>query len=204
MANVPLHTLVQLLRNVSDERRGADCTDGELIRRFRDARDEAAFAALLHRHGPLVLGVCQRILHNAHDAEDAFQATFLLLVRKAHTIVKLGSVASWLHGVAHRVAVRLKQDVVRRRQRERQACPQVASDQLKEVVWCDLRAMLDEEVLRLPARCREAFTLCYLEGKSTIEAARLLGCPKGTVQSRLMHARALLRAALTRRGLILS
>src|SRR5437762_11399301 len=204
MANVPLHTLLQLLRRASDDRRGADFTDGELIQRFRDARDEAAFAALLHRHGPLVLGVCHRILYNSHDAEDAFQATFLLLVRKAHTIVKLGSVASWLHGVAHRVAVRLKKDVARRRQRERQACRPMASDQLKEIVWCDLRAMLDEEVQRLPARCREPFALCYLEGKTNAEAARLLGCPKGTVQSRLTHARELLRAALARRGLVLS
>jgi RNA polymerase sigma factor (sigma-70 family) len=204
MANLRLHILVQRLRRASDDRRGADLTDGELVRRFRDARDEAAFAALLHRHGPLVLGVCHRILHDPHDAEDAFQATFLLLVRKAHTIVKLGSVASWLHGVAHRIAVRLKGDIARRRLRERQACRPPAPDQLQEVVWCDLRAMLDEEVQRLPARCREPFALCYLEGKTNAEAARLLGCPKGTVQSRLMHARELLRSALARRGLILS
>src|SRR5262245_46421980 len=204
MANVPLHTLVQLLRRASEDRRGADFTDGELVQRFRDARDEAAFAALLQRHGPLVLGVCHRILHNADDAEDAFQATFLLLVRKAHTIVKLGSVASWLHGVAHRIAVRLKEDIARRRHRERQACRSLASDLLKEIGWCDLRAMLDEEVQRLPARCREPFALCYLEGKTNAEAAQLLGCPKGTVQSRLMHARALLRTALARRGLVLS
>jgi RNA polymerase sigma factor (sigma-70 family) len=204
MANIPINTLVQLLRRATDDRRGADWTDGELIQRFRDARDEAAFALLLHRHGPLVLGVCHRILHNPHDAEDAFQATFLLLVRKPHTIVKLGSVASWLHGVAHRVAVRLKEDIARRRQRERQACRPPASDLLKEIVWCDLRAILDEEVQRLPARCREPFVLCYLEGKTNAEAARLLGCPKGTVQSRLMRARELLRTALARRGLILS
>src|SRR2546421_2516657 len=151
MANIPLHTLVQLLRRASEDVGGADFTDGELIRRFRDARDEAAFAALLHRHGPLVLGVCHRILYNSHDAEDAFQATFLLLVRKAHTIVKLGSVASWLHGVAHRLAVRLKKDVARRRQRERRAARLPAPDLLQDVVWCDLRAMLDEEVQRLPA-----------------------------------------------------
>ena len=102
MANVPLHALVQFLRKVSDGREAADLTDGQLLERFRDRRDEAAFAELLQRHGPLVLGVCHRLLHNPHDTEDAFQATFLLLVRKAHAIVKPGSVASWLHGVAHR------------------------------------------------------------------------------------------------------
>jgi RNA polymerase sigma factor (sigma-70 family) len=204
MATLRLHTLVQLLRSASDDPRGAGPSDGELVRRFRETRDEAAFAGLLQRHGPLVLGVCDRILHNRHDAEDAFQATFLLLVRKAHTIVKLASVASWLHGVAHRIAVRLKQDNARRRQRERQAGAPAAGDLLRDVLWCDLRAMLDEEVQRLPARCREPFALCYLEGKTNAEAARLLGCPKGTVQSRLTRARELLRAALARRGFLLS
>src|SRR5262249_39456905 len=149
------------------------------------------------------LDVCQRLLHNAHDTEDAFQATFLLLVRQAHAIVKHGSVASWLHGVAHRVAVRLKGDNARRRQRECQAVRPPAPDLLQEVLWCALRAMLDGEVLRLPERYREPFLLCYLEGKSNAEAARLLGCPKGTVQSRLAHARELLRSGLARRGLTL-
>src|SRR5207247_3258904 len=118
------------------------------VRRFRDARDEAAFAALLHRHGPLVLGVCHRILHDPHDAEDAFQATFLLLVRKAHTIVKLGSVASWLHGVAHRIAVRLKEDIARRRLRAARAhrAPALAPDLPHEIVWCELRTLPAEEL----------------------------------------------------------
>jgi RNA polymerase sigma factor (sigma-70 family) len=204
MANIPLHTLAQFLRTVSDGRAAADLTDGQLLERFRDRRDEAAFAELLHRHGPLVLGVCHRLLHNPHDTEDAFQATFLILVRQAHAIVKLGSVASWLHGVAHRVAVRLKGANARRRQRERRAARPPAPDLLQEVVWCDLRAMLDEEVLRLPARCRDPFVLCYLQGKTNEEAARLLGCPTGTVQSRLSHARELLRTGLARRGLTLS
>src|SRR5947209_4410982 len=100
MANVPLHTLAQFLRTASDGRDAAALTDGQLLERFRDRRDEAAFAELLRRHGPLVLGVCRRLLHDPHDTEDAFQATFLILVRKAHAIVAQGSVASWLHGVA--------------------------------------------------------------------------------------------------------
>jgi RNA polymerase sigma factor (sigma-70 family) len=204
MMNPPLQALVQFLRKVSDGHAAADLTDGQLLARFRDRRDEAAFVELLQRHGPLVLGVCQRLLHDPHDTEDAFQATFLLLLRKAHAIVKQGSVASWLHGVAHRVAVRLKGENARRRQRERQAYRPPAPDLLQEIVFCDLRAMLDEEVLRLPARCREPFVLCYLEGKTNEEAARLLGCPRGTVQSRLLHARELLRARLARRGLTLS
>jgi RNA polymerase sigma factor (sigma-70 family) len=204
MAQVPLPALLHFLANVADGREAADLTDGELLECFRHRRDEAAFAALLHRHGPLVLGVCHRLLHNPHDAEDAFQATFLLLLRRAHAIVKEGSVASWLHGVAHRVAVRLKDDNARRRRRERQAVRPPAADLLQQVLWRDLRAMLDEEVLRLPARCREPFILCFLEGKTNAQAARLLGCPTGTVQSRLAHARELLRAGLSRRGLALS
>jgi RNA polymerase sigma factor (sigma-70 family) len=204
MANVPYHAVLQFLRKATNGRASAELTDGQLLERFRDLRDEAAFAALLERHGPLVLGVCHRLLHNPHDTEDAFQATFFILVRKAHSIVKKGSVASWLHGVAHRVALRLKGDKARRRQHECQASRPPAPDLLRDIVWCDLRAMLDEEVLRLPARCREPFVLCYLEGKTNQEAARLLGCPKGTVQSRLAHARELLRTGLARRGLTLS
>src|SRR5262249_27640566 len=149
--------LLQFLRKVTDCREAADLSDGQLLERFRDQRDETAFAALLQRHGPLVLDVCHRLLHNGHDTEDAFQATFLLLVRKAHAIMKQGSVASWLHGVAHRVAVRLKGDNARRRQRERQAVRPPVPDRLQEVLWCDLRTMLDEEVLRLPALYREPF-----------------------------------------------
>jgi RNA polymerase sigma factor (sigma-70 family) len=204
MAKVPLHAVLHYLRKVSDSGETAELSDGQLLERFRQRRDETAFAALLERHGPLVLGVCDRILHNPHDSEDAFQATFLILVRKAHAIAKCGSVASWLHGVAHRIAVRLKDDIARRRQRERRAQRPPAPDLLEEVVWCDLRSMLDQEVLRLPDRCRGPFVLCYLEGKTNEEAARLLACPKGTVQSRLAHARELLRAALARRGLTLS
>jgi RNA polymerase sigma factor (sigma-70 family) len=151
-----------------------------------------------------VLSVCQRVLHNVHDSEDAFQATFLVLVRKAQAIAKQGSVGSWLHGVAYRIAVRAKRDNARRRCRESQAPRPPAPDLLQEVVWRDLRLMLDEEVLRLPDRCRQPFVLCYLQGKTNEEAARLLGYPKGTVLSRLARARQLLRVRLARRGLTLS
>jgi RNA polymerase sigma-70 factor (ECF subfamily) len=203
MANIPYRAVVQFLRKVSDDPT-AGLSDGQLLERFRERGDEAAFVELLQRHGPLVLGVCDRVLHDAHDAEDAFQATFLVLVRRAHTILKEGSVASWLHGVAHRVAARLRSTNESRRRRDRQAAPPVAPDLLEDIVWRDLRAILDQEVLRLPARCREPFILCYLEGKTNDEAARLLGCPRGTVHSRLAHARELLRSALARRGLALS
>jgi RNA polymerase sigma factor (sigma-70 family) len=199
-----VRAVIQYLRKLADRSQAADLSDGQLLKHFIEQRDEAAFAALVRRHGPVVLSVCQRVLHNVHDSEDAFQATFLVLARKAHAIAKQGSVGSWLHGVAYRIAVRAKHDIARRRWRESQTQRQPPPDLLQEVVWRDLRLMLDEEVLRLPDRCRQPFVLCYLQGKTNEEAARLLGYPKGTVLSRLARARQLLRARLARRGLTLS
>lgn len=204
MVHEQWRAVLQVLRRIAVPNRAAELSDGELLRQFIDQRDEAAFAALLQRHGRLVFGVCQRILHNLHDAEDAFQATFLVLVRKARSIVKQESVACWLHGVAHHTARRAKGESMRRQARERQNPARPAGAELDDLMWRDLRGLIDEEVLRLPGHCRSAFVLCYLEGKTNAEAARLLGCPKGTVQSRLAHARELLRARLTRRGLTLS
>src|SRR5262245_14844707 len=204
MANGQLRTVLRFLRRVTDPAAAAQLSDGQLLRRFIDGRDEAAFAALVQRHGPLVLSVCRRVLPSAEDAEDAFQATFLVLVRRARSIVRQEAVSSWLHGVARRIAVRARSDMIRRRAREHQVPPPPPPDSLHEIISHDLREMLDEEVLRLPARCREPFVLCYLEGKTNEEAAHLLGCPRGTVQSRLAKARELLRVRLARRGLTLS
>jgi RNA polymerase sigma factor (sigma-70 family) len=204
MADSGLHGAVEFIRQIAGPGREDDLADGELLRRFIERRDEAAFAALVRRHGALVLGVCRRVLPNRADSEDAFQATFLVLVRKARSICKRPSVGSWLYGVAYRVAVRAREDGARRRARERQAERAPAPDALQELVWRDLRAVLDEEVLRLPGRCRAPFLLCYLEGRTTEEAAALLRCPRGTVLSRLARARELLRGRLARRGLCLS
>jgi RNA polymerase sigma factor (sigma-70 family) len=152
----------------------------------------------------MVLGVCQSVLNDTHDAEDAFQATFLVLVRKAGAIGKPESVASWLHGVAYRLAVHAKADLARRRVQERQVPTMAPADPITELIWRDLRPALHEEVNRLPKKYRAPFVLCYLEGKTNEEAAQLLGCPKGTVLSSLSRARERLRKRLIRRGLTLS
>jgi RNA polymerase sigma factor (sigma-70 family) len=178
--------------------------DGLLLHRFATRRDEDAFAALLLRHGPMVLGLCRRLLHDGHDAEDAFQATFLLLAQKAGSIRSPALLGNWLYGVAYRVAVRARRVRARRQARERPVVDVPAPAQDAEVVWSDVRPVLDEEVNRLPDKYRVPFVLCCLEGKTNEEAASLLGSPKGTILSRLATARERLRSRLTRRGIILS
>jgi RNA polymerase sigma-70 factor (ECF subfamily) len=177
--------------------------DGELLGRFVAARDEAAFAALVGRHGGMVFGVCRRLLDNVHDAEDAFQATFVILTRQAASIRKRDSLASWLYGVAYRVARKARAAAARRRAGERPVDDFVSSDPTAEAAWRELRPVIDEELSRLPAKYRDPIVLCYLEGKTNEEAARLLGWTKGTVSGRLSRARDLLRPRLTRRGLAL-
>jgi RNA polymerase sigma factor (sigma-70 family) len=203
MSNRQVGALADFLRRMAEPGWVAALSDGELLERFRARQEEAAFTALVRRHGPAVLGVCRRILHHPQDAEDAFQATFLLLVHRAVSIRKRQSVGSWLHGVARRVAVRARGDRARRRQIEERAPGRAGGDVANEAAGREVRAVLEEEVRRLPERCRLPFVLCYLEGKTNAEAARQLGCPKGTVLSRLARARELLRARLSRRGLTL-
>jgi RNA polymerase sigma factor (sigma-70 family) len=178
--------------------------DGELLRRFAAGRDQEAFAALVRRHGGLVWAVCNRLLPCAPDAEDAFQATFLVLARKAGAVRRPELLGPWLHGVARRTAAKLRAAAARRQAREREAAGDPAVETTPDVVWRDLRPVLDEEVGRLPERLRLPFILCHLEGVSNEEAARRLGCPKGTVLSRLSRARERLRHSLTRRGITLS
>jgi RNA polymerase sigma factor (sigma-70 family) len=179
-------------------------SDAQLVALFADRRDEASFAELVRRHGGLVLGVCRRVLDDYHAAEDAFQATFLVLARKAASIRKRQLVASWLFGVAYRIAGKARAAMARRRAREQEWCPRPRVDPTADLVWRELRPVLDEEVSRLPDKYRQPVVLCYLENKSNVEAARQLGWSKGTVSGRLARARALLRARLTRRGLALS
>jgi RNA polymerase sigma factor (sigma-70 family) len=181
-----------------------DLTDRELLDSFILLHEEAAFAALLQRHGPLVLGVCRRILRDVHDADDAFQATFLVLVRKAASIAKRQSVGSWLYGVAYRIAVKAKTRAHKRRAHERNAVNRPAIDPLEEILWRELRPVLDEEVNRLPEKYRAPVVLCYLEGMSYAETARQLECCKGAVALRLEQARHRLLDRLRRRGLDLS
>jgi RNA polymerase sigma factor (sigma-70 family) len=204
MPNETGSPLLSFIRSLTVSRGHSELPDGELVKRFAVLREEPAFVTLMHRHGPMVLGVCQSILREDQDAEDAFQATFLVLVRKARAIGKPASVASWLHGVALRLAMRVRAQAARRHAGERRAVPMPSGKADEEVVWRDLRPVLHEEVARLPERYRLPFVLCYLEGKTNEEVADFLGLPKGTVLSRLSRARARLRERLTRRGLALT
>jgi RNA polymerase sigma factor (sigma-70 family) len=181
-----------------------DPPDGELLAAFVAARDEAAFAALLARHGPMVLGVCRRLLGNAADAEDAFQAAFLALALRAEGLGDLRSVSGWLYGVAVRVAMKARTREARRRARERKAAPVRPAHAPDPADWDDLRPVLDEELDRLGPRYRDPIVLCCLEGRSREEAARLLGWPEGTVCGRLARAKELLRVRLARRGVACS
>jgi RNA polymerase sigma factor (sigma-70 family) len=179
-------------------------SDQDLLKRYVDLRDEAAFAALVHRYGPLVLGACRRVLGHEQDSEDAFQATFLVLARKAGAITKGASMGGWLYRVAYRIARKLKGRQARRQCREREAQEFAAAEETPDWVWREVRALLDEEVNRLPDKYRLPFILCYLNGKTNEEAARQLVCPVGTLASRLAWARERLRARLTHRGVVLS
>jgi RNA polymerase sigma factor (sigma-70 family) len=174
--------------------------DAGLLRRFVRDNDEGAFEALLRRHGPMVLAACRRVLGHEQDAEDAFQATFLVLARRAGCVGEPASLACWLYGVARRTALEARARALRRRQKERQLTPAPPAEETPDADWADLRAVLDREVALLPDRYREAFLLCHVQGKTNEEAARLLGCPKGTVLSRLAWARERLRLRLSRRG----
>ena len=179
-------------------------TDAQLLDRFLaqpGEEAEVAFAAVVERHGPMVLRVCRRILSDPHDAEDAFQVTFLVLARKARSIARRGLLANWLHGVAVRTAKEVRKNAARRRHREEKMKARLRVDMPADDRDDELRAALDEELSRLPESFRAAVVLCDLEGKSHREAARLIGVPVGTVSSRLVRARSLLRDRLTRRGL---
>ncbi|MBP3956188.1 RNA polymerase sigma factor [Gemmata sp. G18] len=180
----------------------AQLTDDELLRRFTADRDALAFEALVWRHGPMVLGVCGRVLGRTGDVEDAFQATFLVLVRRARAVRSGEALAGWLYRVARRVSTRLAREQGRRAARECLAArPEAVTEGAVE--WSDWRALLDREVERLPAPYREAFILCSLEGRAQEDVARELGCPVGTLQSRLARAKERLRTRLSVCGVAL-
>jgi RNA polymerase sigma factor (sigma-70 family) len=180
-------------------------SDARLLEIYLGERDAGAFAVLVERHGTRVLRVCRQVLGRTPDAEDAFQATFLLLARKAGAIRKRDSLGPWLHGVAHRLAVRARAQAARRRAAEHRAPLRTAEAPAEADVDIDeLRRVLHEEIDRLPEPLRAPILLCYLDGRTNDEAARRLGCPPSTLKERLARGRERLRVRLARRGLALT
>jgi RNA polymerase sigma factor (sigma-70 family) len=199
MATTRLRLMVEQLRRALPPP-GGGLTDGQLLSRFVAIRDEAAFAALVRRHGPMVLGVCRRILGHEQDAEDAFQATFLVLATRAAAVAKRDSVGSFLYGVACRTAWQARAVIARRQARERQV-PSMPDPEMMPPETQDWRPLLDQELGRLPEKYRAAIVLCELEGRPRREVARQLGVPEGTLSSRLATARKMLARKLSRLGL---
>jgi RNA polymerase sigma factor (sigma-70 family) len=196
------------LRRTIAPAEGNGVSDAQLLERFIRARDEVAFELLVYRHGPMVFGVCRRVLRDIHDAEDAFQATMLVLARKADSISKWNSISSWLYKAAYRTALRAKAHSTKRTRFENHlldpAGVRAPSDPADDLARRELRPVLDEELNRLPEKYRLPVVLCYLEGKTNEQAARQLQWPLGTVKTRLTKARELLCTQLARRGLTLS
>jgi RNA polymerase sigma-70 factor (ECF subfamily) len=176
-------------------------TDSALLESFLSRRDEAAFAALVRRHGPMVLGVCRRVLGNHHDAEDAFQATFLVLARKAASLRARDLLGNYLYGVAYRTALRARAMNARRRVHEQKAREAARVEAPAGDPWDELLPLLDRELAGLPERYRAAVVLCDLQGVTRREAARRLNLPDGTLSGRLTTARKLLARRLARYGL---
>jgi RNA polymerase sigma factor (sigma-70 family) len=204
MPRTQLDPVVRHLYRMAGADPTAERTDAELLRHFVERHEEAAFTVLLERHGGLVMSVCRRILPRRHDAEDAFQATFLTLIRHASSIRRTEAVGSWLYRVAHRIALKAGTDMARRTVRERQSGAAAPPPATSEAALRELQAIVDEEVRRLPEKYRAPFLLCCLEGKTRTEAARELGWKEGTVAGRLAEARRRLQQRLARRGVALS
>jgi RNA polymerase sigma factor (sigma-70 family) len=204
MAAPPLGAALRQIRRLACPNHDAERADRHLLHDFVSRRDEAAFEALVRRHGSLVLRVCQQVLHHDHDAEDAFQATFLIFARRGAAIRKGETLAGWLHKVAFHVASKVRRGATRRRTHESRVRPMTPNDPAPELSWHEVQAILHEEIQRLPEGWKAPFALCVLEGKSRPDAARQLGWKEGTVSSRLARARERLRQRLTRRGVTLS
>jgi RNA polymerase sigma-70 factor (ECF subfamily) len=204
MATGQMNRVFQHLHQSLLNRDGDFQTDGQLLDGFIRRREEAAIQTLILRHGPMVLAVCRRILRNHHDAEDAFQATFLVLVRKATTIIPKEMVANWLYGVACNTALKARALAAQKHSRERQVKQMPEPEAAETRAKLDLQALLDEELRLLPDKYRSPIVLCDLEGKTRKEAADQLGWPEGTVAGRLARARAMLAKRLARHGLVLT
>jgi RNA polymerase sigma factor (sigma-70 family) len=204
MAKLRYGVVLRYLRRTAD----SSVVDRELLQRFLELRDQAAFEMLVCRHGPMVLGVCRRLLDRGQDVDDCFQATFLVLVRRAGSLSWEESIGGWLHQVASRVALKLRASGRRRLANSRELDGEDLADPRSaatgEVDRVELRDILDDELQRLPAKYRHPLVLCYLQGKTHEEAAAELGWPRGSMARRLTRAQELLKARLVGRGVLLS
>src|SRR5262249_3357286 len=204
MAAAQLDLVLRHIRSLAVEGRTKEQTDGALLRSFLNDCDHAAFGELVRRHGPMVLRFCLRTLGNVHDAEDALQATFLVLAQQASSIRKKESLASWLHGVAYRMAIHAKRAAARRRGHESRASQSQPRDPALCAALQEIQLLLDEEIEGLSETLREPFVYCCLENKSCADAARRLGIQEAAVWKRLSRARKLLQERLSRRGVSLA
>jgi RNA polymerase sigma factor (sigma-70 family) len=193
--------VLRYLRSLTVREKFRDMPDAELLKHFTDRQDEAAFAAIVRRHGGMVLQVCRSLLHNQADAEDAFQAAFLVLARRARSIQKKASLGSWLYGVAYRTAFKAKAAREVRKRYEGEVRAEVQPDAVDELTWKEAQWLLHAELASLPEKYRAPLVLCYLEGKPQEEAERQLGWRRGKLRSMLERARAALRKRLLGRGL---
>jgi RNA polymerase sigma factor (sigma-70 family) len=202
VANSQMNIVIDHLRRAGLAGSEAALTDGQLLECFVSRRDEAAITTLVRRQAPMVWGVCRRVLRDQDDAEDAFQATFLVLVRKAASILPREMVANWLYGVAHKTALKARATKAKRQSREKQV-PEMLEPEvvIKPDLWHDLQPLLDQELSLLPGKYRVALVLCDLENKTRKEVARQLKIPEGTLSSRLTTARTLLANRLARHRL---
>jgi RNA polymerase sigma factor (sigma-70 family) len=198
------NAVLRYIENVAAAEGALTVADGELLQRFVPCRDEAAFAVLVRRHGPMVLRLGRRLLQNEHDAEDVFQATFLVLSRQAAALRTQQSLGAWLYGVAYRIAQKARISAARRRKYEPRADTARVADPLAEIAVREARMVLDQELARLPDKFRGPLVLCYLEGRTREEAARQLGWSPSMLKSRLEQARDRLRRRLASRGIALS
>ncbi len=198
------NAVVHHLRRAAILRDGGGQTDGELLTAFLARRDQAAFEALVRRHGPMVHGVCSRLLRDHQDAEDAFQVTFLVLVRKATSVVPREQVGNWLYGVAYRTALEARRAKARRRVKEQHVKPQPYAPGAPDASWQELHDALDHALSCLPDKYRLPIVLCDLEGRTRKEVARQLQLPEGTLSNRLAGGRKLLAKRLSAKGLALS
>src|SRR5262245_633516 len=192
--------VLHLIRRFVEDERVRQLSDQVLLQQFREQRDESAFGTLLWRHGPMILDVCRSVLGNDADAEEAFQATFLILVRQAASIRKTASVGNWLHGVAYRTALKARARSATRERNEARAPGREVSDP-DDLAWREVRQVLHEELAGLAERYRAPLVAGYLEGKTQDEAAAQLGLAKSTLKERMERGRSQLRARLVRRGL---